>query len=327
MNENPSSETLLESEVQRCAEYQAASESLTWLERLLEQGVLTWHQRIPNRLDAFSTWGVLFALTRMLAAAAAGGVLLWIKLFSGKEVDRVDLIVSVAIWAGQLFSLWYDKIYKKPAEAKEVDRRRIANNMSLARVLEKILAPLLSDPATTEAVRARLNADLSMIRKLLLQGILEQTRVALRDLNNQYFEVSLIVFCDQEGKTMQVIERAGGRPRGAPQSTSRFLAFCALVRGTVFSEHDFRRSKFPDAKSITSPSVKAPYRSILFVPIFADEDQPKRTALGVVTIDSAKPFHFYYKETVLRSMIDPDLAVLRLILGLTAPKVTLPESS
>lgn len=122
-------------------------------------------------------------------------------------------------------------------------------------------------------------------------------------------DVTMLVFCDEAGKQMQVRARtAENEPTHRPCASEKFLAYYVAKRGRWFAEHNFRHASNPFPKlrlTVLGSNVQVDYCSVLYLPIIASD--PVRTAsdpggtavtcsdycIGVICVHSAKPYRFW----------------------------------
>lgn len=185
--------------------------------------------------------------------------------------------------------------------------------------------------------------------KLALMALREEMSILIGDsTSKKVTDVSLLEFCDADGKMMQVrVRTANHEGVRRPVESGRLVAYYVAREGRNFAEQDFKNSKnpFPPKRVSVRGAPTISYRSVLYIPIIYTEvvhgkkdGQHGEPAVidrcgGVICIHNSKPFRFWrwgdHKKGVGgfadvafgRAM--PYIAVVERLLSTTAHKVKL----
>lgn len=190
--------------------------------------------------------------------------------------------------------------------------------------------------------------DTNEVIRLTLLALREEMALLIGDVSSRRVtDVTLLEFCDGQGRQMQVRARtANHEDVGRPVESSRFVAYYVALEGRNFAEQDFKskRNPFPPKRVSVRGNHDVGYRSVLYLPIVCSETvappdgvhgapQVIDSCAGVICVHSPKAYRFWrwgdHKKGVggfadvafSRSM--PYIAIIQQLLSRTAPRVKL----
>ena len=148
---------------------------------------------------------------------------------------------------------------------------------------------------------------------LVLRSLqLEMSELIGENSDRRATDVTLLVFGNREGSTMEVRARTAAHENDAslhrPYPSGRFMAYYVAMCGRNYAEHNFAngRNPFPLYRITVPGSPPVTYRSVLFLPIMCASRPPaeRRTVggllpdvvegcIGVICVHSQKPYRFW----------------------------------
>lgn len=212
------------------------------------------------------------------------------------------------------FIVIFNKVLDSWKKHKKLRKDFIETETELAMRTSKIMGKL-PIPAQNKGI-----GNIALI-KILLDCTRTRFRILSNDYINPYIEVSLVIFRKKENKIIgSIVCRSNDvRPTDIEKSAEDFIAYYVARTGKERCLHDFRRGHPFKKEGISQKN--APYRSILFIPILHKFSGVTK-CIGVVTIDSSRPYEFYHgydKRTVLTCDLYIVLIAKLLNLGNLAP--------
>jgi hypothetical protein len=159
----------------------------------------------------------------------------------------------------------------------------------------------------------------------IVQGLIDvvehQVRISFEDYGSVYYCANVLWFTNEKFDEIEILARSD-RARGAgvrvkSVGTAAFYA-AKLDRHIVVNDitsdrHPFRRKGFSGGY--------VQYRSFICIPI-TSPDGASRCCVGVLTIDSQRPYEFSGKaESDIVTMLKPYCSILALVLSSTAKKL------
>jgi len=312
-----------------------------------------WHKTLPvylGREKALSGWAMVALFFRLLFLVAAGFVPILIRRVAatappdGSTVGQFLQLIKSLSGVDYLLAGIGVSIYGIPKMIESWQRNRRADAPSpygdLAAAIEK-MPPLDQENTSTLETPLRLVLDALQIEMSNLIGDRSLKKVT---------QVTLLQYCDAEGRQMQVTARTALNERTHfPQPAKLFLANYVAREGRWFAEHDFTRASNPFKPQRLSVvgSPKVHYRSVLFLPIMTvvkkqldagihgPVQQAEDRCLGVICVHSEKPFRFWrwgdqrkeqgmsgFGNVALQQAL-PYIALIGKMIEGTAPKVPL----
>lgn len=228
--------------------------------------------------------------------------------------------VAAGLFALQGYSLWYDKIYQKKLAARNA--AKAANRLkTTVAIFNRDLAKDIIKAGGMEVLYATagdLDVDGHEMRRRLCQLMLNDMRIYLGDINGDYLEVTLLIYSAADGSKMRVECRGDGNGRGTHKrdewvESGGLFAHVSIFRRGISVINDFRKQKWFDFRSVTRPDQNPPYRSMLTVPLHGTNPSAssKTQILGVITVDSAKPYHFAGHEKEIADVLMPHIELIK----------------
>lgn len=226
----------------------------------------------------------------------------WIK----QQPNMVWIGVGV-IFIAQIYALWYDKLYKKNIDIKETIDARTKHAVSVNYLYENLAKEMAKIGLDSLYEKEKLQWALHEYRRTICSCILQELRIFLNDIEGRFIEVTLVVYHDDSGNNMRVDSRGDGKGRKTHRldehsDSSEMFPNAAAYRSDYSIIHHFTKQKWFAVRSVTDPSRKPKYESILCVPI-READNPITKVFGVICLDSTKPYHFYRQEAAIVKII------------------------
>ena len=285
-----------------------------WLKRTVCK---IWHNRLPALLGwHLSPLRIVFGSIRAICFLSLALWPIWIKFFDKTTtVSWGDASWMSAVMVVMLsYCYFYDKAGASP-------KRRGGKKQMAERLTHEVrgaiahLAPLLK--------LARPAADRSEVQialKRVLGWIRDLVKIHLSDRDVSEIDATLWVFADSQFAQMKVLERTTiGRTSGRAYPSLEIMAFYIAKSGKHRVIHDFRKNHpFPKTGLTTGGPPR--YRCVLLIPLLDTAGGGHDTCIGVVSIDSVRPYHFSEgngDDLVLR--LSPYCAWLSFLLGLDCP--------
>lgn len=184
--------------------------------------------------------------------------------------------------------------------------------------------------------------------RLTLSALRQEMSLLIGSSSHQNVtDVTLLEFCDKEGKNIQVRARTANHEQvKRPVESHKFVAHYVAMIGRNFAEHDFKnkRNPFPAKRLTVGRGLDVDYRSVLYMPLICSEAvRPEKGAegppqlvdscVGIICVHSSKPYRFWrwgdhkkgtggFADVAFgRSM--PYIAVLEQLLSRTGNRVKL----
>ncbi|HEX8063065.1 MAG TPA: hypothetical protein VF535_07595 [Allosphingosinicella sp.] len=248
--------------------------------------------------------GLARGLSRITVWAGLATAPFWIDFFDKKDVPKDHLVLYSAIMFALLVANWIlDTFIKSGAR-----RRRLQDHRETAAIEHRNLVNEMLKVVAVPAANLGDAVFMGVVARTL-RVILQRIREELDTLDASYLEASLLLF--QPNNQIEIVERAvRNRAIGSSVERTRTMAyFVAQARRDWKHVPDLKREELFNFEGISDPSC--PYRSILFIPIIYAEPRGS-TAVGVVTIDSARPYEFW-NEAVTDRLYKQVMPFVRLL--------------
>lgn len=145
--------------------------------------------------------------------------------------------------------------------------------------------------------------------KLALQALEEELSHLVGDESKKRVTgVTLLEFCDDEGKFMQVRCRTADHEEVCrPVPAAQFMAYYVALEQRSYVEHDFLKASnpFPATRLTVRGSPRVGYRSVLYMPLMCSRRESLETSgtapkyrvvdrcVGVICVHSVKPYRFW----------------------------------
>jgi hypothetical protein len=185
----------------------------------------------------------------------------------------------------QLYAFLYDRS-AKTYRAKTV-RRRLLQRLSL-----ELTGTISNFSKLVRPKQGQMQA-IAATRKLLLDCIRRVAEIHLADYEGAHLEATLLLFADEDCKQMQIAQRTTTeRPTGKIVNSDEIMAYYVARSGKHRAINDYLKDNHPFGKSGLS-AANPPYRSILLIPLLELSSGAPDVCLGVVSIDSQRPYHFW----------------------------------
>lgn len=243
-------------------------------------------------------------MARIIVWAGLATAPFWIDYFDKKDVPKERLLLYSGIMFSLLVLNWaIDTFVKNGARRKRLEDHRETSAIEHRNLINEMLT-VVNVPATNLG-----DARFMSVVARALRAILQRVREELDTLDADYLEASLLIF--QPNNQIEVVERAvRNRAIGTSVDRNRTMAyFVAQTRQDWKHIPDLKREKLFNFEGISDPSC--PYRSILLIPIIY-VDPSGSTAVGVITIDSARPYEFW-NEAVTDRLYKQVMPFVRLL--------------
>ncbi|MEB3287710.1 MAG: hypothetical protein VKJ04_09425 [Vampirovibrionales bacterium] len=242
-------------------------------------------------------------ILRMLTVFAIPALPVWIAYYYSRAIDSEQAFFQAFVIGLLLVYQWaYDRWIPSSQNA--------ANVIKLENMLAASHSQILTDLAEHSRTLSSID-EINLISKVL-RCIEIKTRLILREYNALYFQVSLLLFDDEQCKTIKVVARADqSRETGKVVNSEQTIAYYVAKVGAARSVCDLRNHPIFPNKGLSD--LKAPYRSILFIPLTINRSG-KTVCPGVLTIDSDRTFDFWSKRNHLTTQIMPLVGVVKFLL-------------
>lgn len=231
---------------------------------------------------------LIFGSIRGLLLLALSLWPIWLKFYdetttlSWGEAVGLSALISAAL----IYSHWYDKI------VREYKPRTVRGRLYQKLALE-LCGTIAGFTKSVKVRRKEEQPNIDVARKKVLECIRTITQLHLRDYEGVYLEATLWLFDDADCRHMRIAERTTtARPVGKVVNSEDVMAFYVAKSRKHRVVNDFLRDNHPFPKSGLSAD-KPPYRSILLIPLLDTSSGSPDTCIGVVSIDSSRPYHFW----------------------------------
>jgi hypothetical protein len=159
---------------------------------------------------------------------------------------------------------------------------------------------------------------INIARRRVLEWIRRVAQIHVSDYEGTSVEVTLLVFADEPCATMRIEDRTTHtRPRGKCFLAEEMMAYYVAKSRKHKCVNDFKNDPHPFTKAgLSMPDPE--YRSILLIPLLDMEGGGPDNCVGVVSIDSAQPYHFWPGGgNELVQKVSPFCSWLAVLLNLT----------
>ncbi|WP_145254651.1 GAF domain-containing protein [Planctomycetes bacterium Pan216] len=190
--------------------------------------------------------------------------------------------------------------------------RKAGRSSRISEELQGALADLVAE--LMQNIRKLSSADKAMLRTKSLQCILHEAKETLGLGNQHWANATLFFFPDDQAMNLHLVAKVDPtssvtRSTDRTVSSETAAAFYVAKAGKHRAIADFwNQDLFPKVR--LSSNEKPKYRSVLIVPIIKTYQDSKSTCLGVLTLDTSKPYAFWHAEERVVKRIDPYLEVL-----------------
>jgi hypothetical protein len=253
-----------------------------------------------------SFWGVVRGLLRMVVWVGLASSPYWLNYVdpASDVSDRYLMLFSVGAFLLLVVNAALDAA---PAHARR--KRRLEDHREEAAIEHRNLVNEMLNILPPINANLQDAAFMGVIQRAL-RAILQRVREELDTLDASYLEASLLVF--QPRSQIEVVARAvGNRATGTRVDRQATMAFFVARVGRDWKHVPDLRAEGPFAfEGISDPSC--PYRSILLIPVMYTFPDGTATSVGVVTIDSARPYEFW-NEAVTDRLYKQVMPFVRLI--------------
>src|SRR5260370_19696249 len=271
-----------------------------------------WHN-FPFWSGKLTFWRVFFWLVQFVVVVILALYPLWIKVIFDKTStltwEQAEIISGVVIVC-LLVTNTYTRIWKdhKPRKTK----RRLQNKLSLE--LKGMIAAL------SRAIKLHRQEHAHIVDKCkaqILQVIRKVAEIHLGDYEGTHLEVTLLLF-EEDGKKIRIAERTTAeRLVDKTMESENVMAYYVARSGQHRVVNDFQKDNHPFPRTSLSTGLSPTYRSMLLIPLL-DTSSGTVHSIGVVSIDSSKPYHFWPgRGNDLALKVSPYCTWLTLLLGLT----------
>lgn len=279
---------------------------------LVRYRLLPRYFNLPTRLGALGGSFFRHGITLGIAATP-----LYFKYLAQlPAVSNSAIWISFGILGMQATGAVYDAAWKGRKESGD----RKAHRSKIPYLTTDIVRRIGAQVAQALAHPVLQSHERDYLKTKILECMLHSVATELGDLQKRYLQVTLILYDSEEGDYMKVAGRGeAGRQSGARRRSEEFWAHRVAKTRNHFAVHNYR-----------GPGIstdKAPYRSILFVPIIEKSEHELHDGrevfrcMGVLSFDSELPYHFWGMDAELVRQIQPLTELLRLVLKSTAHTV------
>jgi len=249
-----------------------------------------WHNFVPNLFGwKISPLRLLFGVIRGLCVTAIALAPIWLKFYentsrlSWTEAAVYSIIIAVML----IYGYWYDKIVKelKPRSISHKLREKLTLETSgITKRLNQVVKLRLKD----------LKPELESAESDVLKCIRNASRIHLKDFEGTCIEATLFLFNEADCESIKIASRTtSSRPAGQVFPCADVMAYHVAKSGKHRVVHDFMKDDHPFPKLGLSGGGTPSYRSILLMPLLDRTDGGSDTCIGVVTVDSTRPYHFW----------------------------------
>lgn len=257
----------------------------------------TWHSLLPKFLGyTLSPWRLVFGTLRFIGLLSLSLWPIWFKVYEAglathsnlpkatwTQAITVSFVLSILV----CYNFVYDRI-TTTSKGRRMKRKLLLQLTNEIRGTISGFTPhirLIRPVEDQQHVRAA--------RRKVLEWIRRVAQVHAADYEGTCIEVTLLVFADEKGETMRIEDRTThSRPTGKTVRAEEIMAYYVGKSTKHRCINDFRKDCHPFPK--TGLSLSEPgYRSILFIPLLDLEGGSPDNCLGVVSIDSTRPYHFW----------------------------------
>jgi len=266
------------------------------------------YRAIPRLLGTHWTLGGIVAgLVSLLLIAIVVTFPFWYDLW----IKRDTGLDHGAMWLGVIVLVAASALSRFLAEYKDWrERNAISKNTQVARAFSNSVRKTLKSCGLPDA--ERIGPDV----KALIHPFLEVIRIhaiQATTVQSDYFQVSLILFCDTHLKKLKIIDYAtedigpGEPEEGKEALSTETIAFqaCRAQRHRVL-HHTGWRGDCP--KSALSGDVTE-YRTVFWIPIVHSDGDETRTP-GCILLKSSHPYHFIGRSRLLITVITPYVLII-----------------
>ncbi|SFP43263.1 hypothetical protein [Qipengyuania nanhaisediminis] len=261
-----------------------AGASFTRWQRVKNAIGRTYHIKLLGKTPTVGA--VFLKLLQWAIIAAIASAPYWPAYFEGNPIEAAN---APYYFGAALFLLIFKAAYDRFMEQRRVgslEKRHKAaaaaeqrNLFTSMRDFTDLPSPDLSNAQFMELIQRALGS--------IAKKIKEETGA----LDATYLQVSLLLF--QPDEKIEVVARAESeRPTRRPTDRNRTMAYFVARAGLEWKQvPDLKSDKLFDLAGISQ--ADCPYRSILLIPVTADESTENPESCGVITIDSGRAFEFW----------------------------------
>jgi hypothetical protein len=248
-----------------------------------------WHNYIPKLFGwTVSPLRIVFGSIRGVFFLFVSLSPIWIKFYDHTStLTWTEAITySVILFAMLVYNFLYDKIVKeyKPKSVANTLKRKLSLELGgVANMIGELVRRKSKEHATgVDAATGK-----------ILECIRDGARIYLGDYEGAHVEVTLLVFDDPQCEAMKIANRTTrSRPIGKVKKSEEIMAYYVAKGRKHEVVHDFLADPHPFPKTSLSGDT-ASYRSLLMVPLLDTASGGPDDCVGVVTVDSSRPYHFW----------------------------------
>lgn len=248
-----------------------------------------WYNHVPR----LSGWTIslphlAFGVTRGLCLIAVTLAPVWVKFYdksttlSWSEALAYSSIISVLL----LYAHVYDKIvrdYKPKTIGQHLKTRLSLELCGITRNLHVLVKLKTKDH----------QPKIDNVREKMLVGIRDAARFHLGDYEGTCLDASLLLFDDRECSRMKIVDRTmSSRGTGKTELSCDLMAFYVAKEAKHRVIQDFLYERHPFSKKGLSGEIPT-YRSLLLIPLLDTSSEGPDTCIGVVALESTRPYHFW----------------------------------
>ncbi len=283
-----------------------------------------WYNHMPKLFGwTLSPMRLVFGLVRGLCFLAVSLSPVWLKYAAAPEaISWTEALLYSSLLTLILgYNFFYDKIirdYRPKSIAQKLRTRLSLEHCGVTSNLTGVLKLRKKEGQPT--------IDGAMIK--MLECIRDAARIQLGDYEGAHVEATLLLFDDPKCATIKVVNRTThSRPTGRVKASEEVMAFHVAKSRKHRVVNDFMSDGHPFPKQGLSGDIPS-YRSILMIPLLDAQPGEQDTCIGVVTVDSSRPYHFWPgngEDVVVQ--LKPFIVLLTFFLNLGSPhRLSCPQS-
>ena len=274
------------------------------------------HNAIPKLTGwSMTVPGFLFGFLRLLCLLFIGLLPTLLKLrdpessISWSATNTLTFFLALSL----IYNHYYDKIEKR--------KKSTALSKQLRQKLALEIGGITGELSKMLKLRNKeLLPGLETATSKVLACIRNAARIHLGDYEGAHLEATLLLFDDPKCETIRVANRTtSSRPTGKVKPSNEVMAYYVAKSRKHRIIDDFLHDHHPFPKKAWTGDAPS-YRSILMIPLLDLSTGAPDTCVGVVTIDSTRPYHFWPGDGQdLVVELRPFLFLLALFVNLTKP--------
>lgn len=290
--------------------------------RIVRIALGTWHSLLPKLLG----WNLhpgrlIFGSIRFIFFLLLSLGPIWLKVYEAAlaaegELPKATWKQAIGLSAFLSFLLTYNFVYDRIITTNKGEKTK---RKLLKQLADEVRGTIAGFSPFLRLIRPREDQEqVRIARRKVLEWIRKVAQVHVSDYEGACIEVTLLVFADENGRTMRIEDRTThARPVGKVITAQEIMAYYVAKSGKHHCVNDFQNDPHPFSKSGLS-AHDAPYRSILLIPLLDTEGGAPDNCLGVVSIDSIQPYHFWPGSGgVLVQKVSPFCSWLAVLLNLS----------